>query len=597
METKANTALIGAFTLVVLALGFVFIYWLARGGEENNNLPLLVVFNDPVTGLATGSQVVFNGIKVGEVKRLSLDPQRPSTVVAELSVQTATPIKNDTSVVLGFQGLTGVGYVEMSGGSPDQPDIWEMESPAVLIASRSSMQDLLAGARTIMSRADQTLKTVEDLVAENADDVNRSIQNVQAFTAAIAENADGIRNFMEQASRASAGLADMTTRLQGIVERGEALAGAIDPAQVQASVQNVTRLTENLAARSSEVGAIIDRASAISASAEAFAQRLPALGEKTDAMLAAIDAEKVGRTVDRLDQIAAAVDPAQVQSSIANVASLTENLGSRSAELGAIVDRVSAISAGAEAFAQRLPALGERTDAVLAALDPEAVGRTVLRLDQITAAVEPERVRATVDGFASLSETLGANRDNIDRIVTRLSAITSDVSAFSPNLPAMGERMSALLAAVDAEKVGRTIDGAHQFATALGESSDDVDVILANARAVSERFDALSARAESLMAKLDSMAGGGTGGLIEEARATMAAIRAAAESIDAQTASIGEGLGRFSDSGLRDFQTLVSQGQRTMGRLDRVISDLERNPSGLIFGGESVPEYSGGRRR
>ena len=87
METKANTALIGAFTLVVLALAFVFIYWLARGAEGGSNAPLKVIFQDPVTGLGVGSQVVFNGIKIGDVRTLELDPNNPRNVIAGLSVQ------------------------------------------------------------------------------------------------------------------------------------------------------------------------------------------------------------------------------------------------------------------------------------------------------------------------------------------------------------------------------------------------------------------------------------------------------------------------------------------------------------------------------
>jgi phospholipid/cholesterol/gamma-HCH transport system substrate-binding protein len=74
METKANTALIGAFTLLVLALAFVFIYWLARGGEQSTNAKLNIIFEDPVTGLAVGSLVVFNGINIGTVTSLTLDP-------------------------------------------------------------------------------------------------------------------------------------------------------------------------------------------------------------------------------------------------------------------------------------------------------------------------------------------------------------------------------------------------------------------------------------------------------------------------------------------------------------------------------------------
>ena len=78
METKANTALIGAFTLIVLALGFVFVYWLARGAGEDTDAHLTVIFEDPVTGLSVGSQVVFNGIKIGDVKTLDLDPAKPA---------------------------------------------------------------------------------------------------------------------------------------------------------------------------------------------------------------------------------------------------------------------------------------------------------------------------------------------------------------------------------------------------------------------------------------------------------------------------------------------------------------------------------------
>ncbi len=92
------------------------------------------------------------------------------------------------------------------------------------------------------------------------------------------------------------------------------------------------------------------------------------------------------------------------------------------------------------------------------------------------------------------------------------------------------------------------------------------------------------------------MAGQGPGGLLEDATATLASIKAAADNFNAQVATLGGGLNDFSDRGLRDLQSLVSEGQRTIGRLDRVISDLERNPTGFLLGGENVPEY-GGRRR
>ena len=74
METKANYLMIGGFVLGVFALAFVFIFWmtnLAGGGKQ-----YYIVFNGSVGGLTTGANVAFNGIKVGEVQSLALDPGR-----------------------------------------------------------------------------------------------------------------------------------------------------------------------------------------------------------------------------------------------------------------------------------------------------------------------------------------------------------------------------------------------------------------------------------------------------------------------------------------------------------------------------------------
>lgn len=70
METKANYVLVGVFTLLVSLLAFGFVYWIARYGEARDSLPLDVRIQGSVTGLGIGSQVLFNGIKVGDVRRL-----------------------------------------------------------------------------------------------------------------------------------------------------------------------------------------------------------------------------------------------------------------------------------------------------------------------------------------------------------------------------------------------------------------------------------------------------------------------------------------------------------------------------------------------
>jgi phospholipid/cholesterol/gamma-HCH transport system substrate-binding protein len=516
METKANTALIGAFTLVVLALGFVFVYWLARGSEQTANVPLTVIFRDPVTGLTVGSQVVFNGIKIGDVKTLTLDPNDPKVVIAGLSVQPLRSIKRDTQVTLGFQGLTGVGYVEMAGGSPKLPPIWEDMPQPTIVAQRSSFQDLMAGARTILARTDETLQTIERLVSSNTDDVTQAIRDVRSFTGALARNSDKVASLIEQVSAASAGIADATKRLQGIVDKSETLVSAVDPELVRDTVENIHTATKELATQAGNVEVVMRRANEISGNLRDFSQHLPELGEKAKALAAAIDPNKVRQTLDRVDEI--------------------------------------------------------------------------------TAAIDPERVRTTVEGASSLAATLKANEGNIETIVTKLTSLSNDLSAFAARLPPMGDKAESLIASVDPQKVTRAIDNVDQFTTTLAANRQNIDQIIADTRDLSGRFKGIGDRADALLAKLDEMTGKGPGGVLEEFRVTLAAVRDAANAFNAQVTVVGGGFGDFSGRGLRDFQNLISEGQRTVSRLDRVISNLEQNPSSLIFGGESVPEYSGRRR-
>ena len=516
METKANTALIGAFTLIVLALGFVFIYWLARGDEKTANAPLKVIFEDPVTGLSVGSQVVLNGIKIGDVKTLDLDPDNPKVVVAGLAVKPLKSIKTDTQVTLGFQGLTGVGYIEMAGGSPDLQPIWTAMPEPTIKAARSSMQDLLAGARGIISRADSTLKSVETLVTQNTANISKAVQDVQRFTGALAQNSDKVGNLVDQVATASAGIADATKRLQGIVERSQALVDAVDPKVIQATLADVGVVTHNLAEQSGRLSSLVDRADKVAANAETFSQSLPVLGEKAQALASAIDPKKLGATLDRVNAIVAAVDPA--------------------------------------------------------------------------------KVRTSVDGVASLAQTLQGNQQNIETIVSKVAALSTDLSAFATRLPKLGDRVDSVLAGIDPGTLGHTLSNLDKVTGTLADNRANIGQIIADTKNLSARFDKFGSRAESLMTKLDSMAGQGTGGLLEDARTTLASVRKAADTISKQVTAVGGGVTAFSDRGLRDVQNLVSDGQRTISRLDRVISGLEDNPSGLVFGGPGVPEYSKKRR-
>src|SRR5580704_2397600 len=119
METKANYIVTGVFTLAVIVGAFGFIFWFQRSSGGGEHATYRVVFDGSVSGLRTGASVLFNGIRVGEVAALSLDAHDPRKVEALISVDRAVPVRDDTKVGLGFQGLTGLAEVSLTGGSAD----------------------------------------------------------------------------------------------------------------------------------------------------------------------------------------------------------------------------------------------------------------------------------------------------------------------------------------------------------------------------------------------------------------------------------------------------------------------------------------------
>src|SRR6478672_11843607 len=120
MESRANYALVGLFTLAVLAAVFGFVYWF-NSGAGGRKQDVRVIFSGTVTGLGRGSSVLFNGLRVGEVTRIELLPDDPRRIYAVVQVDNTTPLRVDTRARIEAQGLAGVVAVQLLGGDPDSP--------------------------------------------------------------------------------------------------------------------------------------------------------------------------------------------------------------------------------------------------------------------------------------------------------------------------------------------------------------------------------------------------------------------------------------------------------------------------------------------
>ena len=169
MEKTANYFLVGLSCVVLFFAATVFVVWLAKVQFSNDYVDYDVRFQGPVRGLSQGGEVRFNGIKVGDITKIRLDPKDPGYVLARTRLTSDVPIKTDSYATLEPQGFTGETYVQITSGGAASPLLKETASfgqtPVLASRKSNSLDNLLESGGTVMSRADQALDQVNRVLS------------------------------------------------------------------------------------------------------------------------------------------------------------------------------------------------------------------------------------------------------------------------------------------------------------------------------------------------------------------------------------------------------------------------------------------------
>ncbi|MEM7729772.1 MAG: MlaD family protein [Pseudomonadota bacterium] len=189
MENKANYALIGTFVLVALAATLGFILWLTGSEFDQQFDEYQVAFQGPVRGLSPGSEVRFNGIGVGEVTTIRLDREDPNTVLANVRIDSNTPVDTNSYAQLEPLGLTGLNYLQIFAGGEEYPLIKDMPGAgdAPRIEGRADqLSAIIEGGGSAVEQAQLALAQVNKLFSDEAvADVHGILDNVNRITAEL----------------------------------------------------------------------------------------------------------------------------------------------------------------------------------------------------------------------------------------------------------------------------------------------------------------------------------------------------------------------------------------------------------------------------
>jgi phospholipid/cholesterol/gamma-HCH transport system substrate-binding protein len=214
METKANYLMIGGFVLGVLALAFIFIFWMSNfvGGGKR----YYIVFEGSVSGLTSGSSVALNGIKVGEVQSFALDADDARKVRVLVDMREDTPIRTDSRARIESLGLTGGSGIQITPGTPDAPFLVStaVDPIPTIQADPGSGQGLFDAAPAALNNANVLISRLNDLVAANQSSLTSTVTNVEQFTAMLNDKKDDIGNAITSVSEGAETFKSLSSKLE-----------------------------------------------------------------------------------------------------------------------------------------------------------------------------------------------------------------------------------------------------------------------------------------------------------------------------------------------------------------------------------------------
>ncbi|CDX11995.1 Mammalian cell entry related domain protein [Mesorhizobium sp. ORS 3324] len=405
METRANYIIVGIFTLVAILAAFAFVYWTAAVGERGETAVLRVRIPGSASGLGRGSFVLFNGVRVGEVKRVYIDFDNPTVAIADTEIDRMTPITKSTQADIGLTGLSGQANIELRGADPKEAkllDLAEKEGKiAEITANPSAVTNLLQTAQNIFTRADKVLSELEGFTKDVRGPLTQTVKNVETFSDALARNSEGIDKFLSAVSSLSDQLKAVSGRLDSTLKAAEGLINSVDKDQIKSIVANVDTVTANLKETSKQFDTTIDNVNTAVSSINDFAKQ-------TQGTLA-----KVNGVLD-------GIDPNDVRTALANIQKASDSANKAAADIAKVTDKIANRSddindtiKNARQLAQRLNDASVRVDGILE------------KVDKLLGSGEANGVmadaRATLRSFKQVADTLNA----------RLGTIVDNLSRFS----------------------------------------------------------------------------------------------------------------------------------------------------------------------
>ena len=191
MENKSHAFWAGLFTVVLLVAiaATVFLFKVDRSVR----VPYDLIARTNVTGLYTDAAVRYRGLDVGKVQSLKFDRNHPGQILIRILVDTHAPITHSTYGSLGFQGVTGLAFIQLDDTGRDMTPMASSEKAVAQLPMRPGLLDQL------QQRGDILLRKLERITDDVNDTLSPQMRDQLLATAASLQHAaDGVTTLTRQ---------------------------------------------------------------------------------------------------------------------------------------------------------------------------------------------------------------------------------------------------------------------------------------------------------------------------------------------------------------------------------------------------------------
>ena len=346
METRANFVLIGAFSLAVIAGGFLFVLWFAGEAANPNRKPYEFLFTGSIAGLSRGSPVLFNGLRVGEVTAVDFDANDPQRVSVMANISDRAPIKADTKARLEIQGLTGSAVIALKGGAANAPALVGRNGrPPAIAAEPSELQNIMEAVQSLSAHAEGVINKVDKLLDDNGPTLADTIRNIDTFSKALSDNSAGVNSALAAISDLGRKIGPLADQLQSLSQHVDTLVGAVDPEAVRHVVGNVDAFTSALASEKSTIDALLQDSAALAKQLNGSAGKIDTTLADVDALVKSVDTRKVQTFVDGAGSLGEVM-----RQNKGNIDNTLKNASELTSKLNESADKIDGLMASLQGF-------------------------------------------------------------------------------------------------------------------------------------------------------------------------------------------------------------------------------------------------------